>query len=83
MQVGPGRLSNPEVIELGRRVRVHVAEELQERFPEECLARVTVTRRDGRSFSTGTLGAWGDNDNPLSDDELEEYVASRRAITGR
>ncbi|RKY62590.1 MAG: hypothetical protein DRP99_05515 [Candidatus Latescibacterota bacterium] len=71
-QVSLGRLSDPEVIELGRRVRVHVAEDIQERFPEECLARVTVTLRDGRSFSTGTLGARGDYDNPLSDDELEE-----------
>ena len=40
-------------------MRVHVAEDIQERFPEECLARVTVTLRDGRSFSTGTLGARG------------------------
>ena len=71
-QVDPGRLSDPEVIELGRRVRVHVAEDIQERFPEECLARVTVTLRDGRSFSTGTLAARGDYDNPLSDEELEE-----------
>ena len=47
-----------------------MAPDLQERFPAECLARVTVVLRDGRRWTSPTLGARGDPDDPLSDDEL-------------
>jgi len=78
-QIHPDRLSDPEIIALGRRVETHVAEDLQQRFPEEALARTTITLSDGRSFTSPTMGARGDHTNPLSKEEMD---AKAQALFG-
>ncbi|MBI2191651.1 MAG: MmgE/PrpD family protein [Planctomycetes bacterium] len=70
-QIHPDRLSDAAILALGRRVRTRVAPDLQARFPEECLARVTIEFRGGRRGSSPTMRARGDWDDPLSDAELE------------
>ena len=71
-QIHPDRLSDPAILELGRRVEVRVAEDIQARFPEECLARVTIVLRDGRTFKGPTLSARGDYTDPLSRQEMDD-----------
>ena len=69
-QVHPDRLSDPAILGLGARVRTHVAPDIQERFPEECLARVAITLTDGSRFGSPTMSARGDHTAPLSPDEI-------------
>ena len=79
-QVLPGRLADPAILEMGRRVVFRQADDLQARFPDECLARVRVFLRNGRTLTGPTLGARGDWKNPASDEELEskfDRLASR------
>jgi 2-methylcitrate dehydratase PrpD len=70
-QVVPPRLSDPAIIALGRKVSFAPAEDLQARFPAECLARVTVHLRDGRKLAGPTMGARGDYTDPASPAELD------------
>jgi 2-methylcitrate dehydratase PrpD len=70
-QVLPGRLGDPAIVEMGRRVVFRQADDLQARFPAECLARVRVFLRNGRTLSGATLGARGDHTDPASDAEMD------------
>jgi 2-methylcitrate dehydratase PrpD len=79
-QVLPGRLGDPAIVELGRRVVFRQADDLQARFPDECLARVRVFLKNGRTLAGPTLNARGDWKDPASDGELEgkfDSLASR------
>jgi 2-methylcitrate dehydratase PrpD len=79
-QVLPGRLGDPAIVELGRRVVFQKADDLQARFPAECLARVRVVLKGGRTLCGPTLGARGDHTDPASDAELDtkyERLAAR------
>jgi 2-methylcitrate dehydratase PrpD len=67
----PGRLSDPVILELGRRVEFAHAPDLQARFPPECLARVRVELRDGRTLDGPTIGARGDYTDPVTDAEMD------------
>jgi 2-methylcitrate dehydratase PrpD len=69
-QIHPDRLGDSQIINLGHRIKTRIADDIQQRFPEECLARVTVTLKDGRELTGPTTGARGDHTNPLSDDEI-------------
>ncbi len=69
-QVLPGRLGDPEIVAMGRRVVFQQADDLQARFPAECLARVRVVLKDGRTLAGPTLGARGDHTDPASDGEM-------------
>ena len=69
-QIHPDRLSDPEIIDLGRRVRTHVDANIQALFPAECLARVTIRLKDGRGLEGPTLGARGDYTAPLTEEEM-------------
>ncbi|MEJ2305403.1 MAG: MmgE/PrpD family protein [Anaerolineales bacterium] len=60
-----------EVLQLAERVAMSVDEQLDQRFPDEALARVTIHARDGRSFTSPVCAARGDPADPLSDAELE------------
>jgi len=75
-QVHPDRLNDPDILELGRRVKTHVAQDIQSRFPDECLARVTIVLKDGRKLSGPTLPARGDPTNPLTKDEMDAKFAA-------
>jgi 2-methylcitrate dehydratase PrpD len=79
-QVLPGRLGDPAIVEMGRRVVFRQADDLQARFPAECLARVRVFLKNGRTLAGPTLGARGDFTNPATDRELDvkfDRLASR------
>jgi 2-methylcitrate dehydratase PrpD len=61
-----------KVLQLAERVAMSVDEQLDQRFPDEALARVTIHARDGRSFTSPVCAARGDPADPLSDAELED-----------
>jgi len=71
-QILPQKLTDPDILALGRRVTVRTAADIQSRFPAECLARVSVILRNGRRLSSPTTGARGDYTDPASDEELGE-----------
>jgi 2-methylcitrate dehydratase PrpD len=71
-QILPARLTDPRILDLGRRVSVRPAPDIQARFPAECLARVTISLKDGRTFSRPTAGARGDWTDPASDAEMHD-----------
>jgi 2-methylcitrate dehydratase PrpD len=70
-QVRPERLKDGRMLGLGERVKMRHAEDIQQRFPAECLARVTITLQDGRRLSSQTAGCRGDYTAPLSEEEMK------------
>ncbi|MCX7030097.1 MAG: MmgE/PrpD family protein [Spirochaetes bacterium] len=80
-QVLPGRLGDSAIVEMGRRVVFRQADDLQARFPAECLARVRVFLKNGRTLAGPTLGARGDYTDPASDGELDAKFSRLAART--
>jgi 2-methylcitrate dehydratase PrpD len=82
-QVHPDRLQNAEILDAGAKVTISEADDLEARFPGECLVRLEITLRDGRSFHCPTIAAPGDWDNPLSEEELNrKFVAAVEPVLG-
>jgi 2-methylcitrate dehydratase PrpD len=69
-QIHPDRLTDREILRIGRGVSISESKDLETRFPDECLVRLKVQLRDGRSFHCPTIAARGDWDNPLSEEEM-------------
>jgi 2-methylcitrate dehydratase PrpD len=83
-QVHPDRLQDPEILEAGKKVTVSEAGDLEARFPEECLVRLQIILRDGRSFRCPTIAAPGDWNNPLSAEELNrKFIAATESVPGK
>jgi len=75
-QVHPDRFDDPRILALGRKITTVVAEDLDARFPEECLARVEIRLTDGRTFTTETTAARGDYTAPLPEAEIDDKFRS-------
>ena len=71
-QIHPNRLSDPEIIKLGQRVKTCVAEEIQKRFPQECLAKVDMLLKDGRRLNAPVMSARGEHTNPFTKEQMDE-----------
>jgi 2-methylcitrate dehydratase PrpD len=83
-QVHPDRLADPEILRIGAKIAVSEADDLEARFPAECLARLEVRLRDGRSFRCPAIGARGDWDNPLGAEELDrKFSTAAEPVLGR
>jgi 2-methylcitrate dehydratase PrpD len=63
-------LKNPEIMALAGKVVLEEDPALTDLFPLQCLARVSVTLNNGKSFKSETLSAKGDPDNPYSSEEM-------------
>jgi 2-methylcitrate dehydratase PrpD len=82
-QVHPDRLTDPEILEAGAKVSISQAQDLEARFPEECLVRLEVRTRDGRSFRCPAIAAPGDWDDPLSAEELNsKFITATEPVLG-
>lgn len=68
--------SNALVRSLADRVELVVDPALDDRFPAECLARVTVRTDDGRTYESDVTRPRGARDRPLSPGERREKVVS-------
>jgi len=71
-QIHPKRLSDPEIIKLGQRVKTRVSEEIQKRFPQECLAKVEILLKDGRRLNGPVMPASGEHTNPFTKEQMDE-----------
>lgn len=69
--------TDPDVLALAERVELVVSEELDERFPSECLARVTV-EFDGETVTSEVTRPRGARDNRLSG--AERLEKARRLV---
>jgi 2-methylcitrate dehydratase PrpD len=75
-RIGPeelteANLQDPQLLALAEKVKVSVAPEIDQLFPEKAAARVTLQTTRG-DFTTTVEYPRGDPNNPLSDAELEE-----------
>jgi 2-methylcitrate dehydratase PrpD len=71
-QVMPPTIFNKEILNLAESISIVVDEGLNERFPDETLARVILELRDGRKYESKTNHAPGDLMTPMSEIELVE-----------
>ena len=65
-------LTDPRILAVADTVTIEEDPDLTGRFPEQCLASVTLRLKDGREIKSRILSAKGDPDNPYSDEELME-----------
>ncbi|MBV8834999.1 MAG: MmgE/PrpD family protein, partial [Alphaproteobacteria bacterium] len=63
-------LNDATILGILRRINLVEDEALSARFPNERLARVEITLRDGTAFRSATTAAPGDPEHALSDDEV-------------
>jgi 2-methylcitrate dehydratase PrpD len=70
-QVHPEKLTDERILELGKKIKMVFAQDIQDHFPQQCLARVTVTLKNGEKFISPVTAARGDPETPLTDEHLE------------
>lgn len=75
-QIHPHRLDDILIVKMGHRIQTHVAEDIQKKFPQECLSRVSIILKNGKKLSSPTLSARGDYTCPLSENEINEKFKS-------
>ncbi|MFQ5885603.1 MAG: MmgE/PrpD family protein [Anaerolineae bacterium] len=78
----PQAIRDQKVRQLMARTTVDFAPELEDRYPRQWPARVTVTLTDGRVLSEEVDHPKGDPENPLTRAELEEKFKQLVAGTG-
>lgn len=70
-QFAPERISDPALLDLVAKVRVHRDAVLNERYPRGIPNRITVTRKDGKAFVREVEFPRGHALNPMTDGEVE------------
>src|SRR5205807_2286179 len=70
-QFDPKRFSDPALLELVAKVKVHREAALSKRYPEGIPNRITVTLDDGRQFACEVEFPRGHARNPMTDAEVE------------
>jgi 2-methylcitrate dehydratase PrpD len=79
-QVGPcqvlEKLTDPRILAVAEKVEAVLSPELEQAFPGRCLSDVEIRTDDGQRWRSGVIGARGDPDNPLSDEQLREKFRS-------
>ncbi|MEC7256831.1 MAG: MmgE/PrpD family protein [Pseudomonadota bacterium] len=66
----PAALQAPDLADLRARVRLEVAEDLNDAFPQSYGARVRITFDDGTVQDITCPAAWGDPENPMQDADI-------------
>lgn len=74
-QVREERLTDSKILALSDKVEIIIDPEAQRCFPSQCLARV-ILETDQFAYDSGLVGAKGDPDRPLSDDDLKKKFLS-------
>jgi 2-methylcitrate dehydratase PrpD len=64
-------LSEPHVVRLARRVKVTAEPRFEEKFPQQCAARVSLTTSSGEVREAVCEEARGTLSHPLSDEDLK------------
>jgi 2-methylcitrate dehydratase PrpD len=63
-------LTDRRILQIARKVTIEEDMDITGQFPEKCLARVTVTLKNGEPLKSETLSAKGDPDNPYTLKEI-------------
>jgi 2-methylcitrate dehydratase len=66
------RLKDDSLLELVSRIKIHRDTELTARYPRGIPNRITVTLKDGSQFTEENEFPRGHDQNPMSDDEVEQ-----------
>jgi 2-methylcitrate dehydratase PrpD len=74
-QVHQDKLKDKTILSLGRKLKTKIADDIQKRFPKECLSRVNLHLKNGSILKSSTHQARGDYNNPLSAEEYENKAA--------
>jgi 2-methylcitrate dehydratase len=80
-EFAPERFTDPALVELTAKVKVHRDAALSARYPRGIPNRVTVTLRDGRKFTREVEFPRGHAENPMTDAEVEHKF--RTLVTPR
>lgn len=81
-EVTDAQIRDPAILDLARKVRVSVDEELDRQFPAKTMARVTISTPHG-DCSTTVEYPRGNPENPLSDSELQaKYQSLTKDLIG-
>lgn len=70
-QFDPKRFTDPSLLELVAKVKVHRDAELNQRYPAGIPNRITVTKKDGKRFVREVEFPRGHARNPMTDAEVE------------
>src|SRR5207237_4725217 len=70
-QFAPGRFTEPALLDLVAKVKVHRHSGLSARYPRGIPNRVTVTMKDGRKLVKEVEFPRGHAGNPMTDSEVE------------
>lgn len=86
-EVGPKQLSkerfqDKKLLNFAEKVELQIDEEIDEKFPEKCLADVEIETKGGRKYKSGKTTARGTPENPLTDEELEEKFLNLARYAG-
>ncbi len=83
-QILPPAFDNPEIRRIAQSIVITVDEQIQARFPGECLSEVVTHTKDGHQYRSGLMPARGDADNPPTEAELrEKFVGLVEPVLGR
>jgi len=74
-QILPPAFESPEIRRIARSIVVTVDEQIQARFPAECLGEVVIHTKNGHQCRSGLMPARGDADKPPTEAEFEEKFA--------
>ena len=69
-EIAGSGLHDRQIIDLVDRVEMEVDADLDARFPEEALSRVTIQCADGSEYATGPMPAPGDADSAVTVDRI-------------
>jgi 2-methylcitrate dehydratase PrpD len=74
-KIGPGELTSDalkdmQIIQLAQKVLIEEDANITNQFPEKCLARVSLTLKNGQIFHSETRSAKGDPDHPYTQEEM-------------
>ena len=87
-RMGPEQVQEPflreeRVLQIADRVQLGVDPEIDAAFPAQALARVRLELADGSRFSSEVVGAPGDPDRPLTDQQVDEkFQQFTRPVVG-
>jgi 2-methylcitrate dehydratase len=70
-QFDPKRFTDPALLELVAKVKVHRDKALSARYPRGIPNRITITQKDGRQLVREVEFPRGHSENPMTDAEVE------------
>ncbi len=71
-EMGADALNDPQILQTAQKVEIEEDPAITNQFPEKCLARISLTLKNGDIIHSETLSAKGDPDNPFSYEQMKD-----------